>query len=283
VNSPVISWCRHCGVAGQLTDEHIPPHSANNDAPVGRVVDPFDLASVVREVAEWSVGHVVSTLCLACNNRASNWGYVKEYRRWLELIVERARASVQQTNADPLRGTQPFEIQLPYDVQPARFVRQVLGMFLAVQATEHLFVAHPVLPELIGPEPSDDSKRRSQGLDIAPFRLYVSVCNANWSYCDRPMLAVEMNLDAGSQLLWTPRSSIPSQVDDALLLCLAPFAFILTTKDANDLGHDISDWARWSVVQRPGTNQRRLILPTAEQLQSALRAMVYPGDYVVHS
>ena len=69
-----------------------------------------------------------------------------EYRRWFELSVARLQAAGTQRNADPLRGTQPFEIGLPYDVQPARFVRQVLGMLLAVQATEHLFAAHSVLP-----------------------------------------------------------------------------------------------------------------------------------------
>jgi hypothetical protein len=85
----------------------------------------------------------------------------------------------------------------------------------------------------------------------------------------------------GSHDLWTPPSSTPSKLDDVLILCLAPFAFILTTNDASDLGHDISEWGRWSVDQRPGKNQRRLVLPTADQLQGGPRAMVYPGGYGV--
>ena len=235
----------------------------------------------MREVAEWDEGHVVSTLGPLCNKRASDWGYVAEYRRWFELLVAQARAVAQQENADPLRGTRPFEIDLSYDVHPARFVRQVPGMFLALQTTEHLFAAHPVLAELIGPEPSDDSKRRVDGLDIAPLRLYVSVCNANWSYLTTPMLAVEANLSAESKLLWTPPSSTRSYPDDVLILCVAPFAFVLTTRNASDLGQDVSHWTQWSVDQRLRKTERRLALPTADKLQGAIRAMIYPANYVV--
>jgi hypothetical protein len=282
VSTSVVSWCRHCGLPAQLTDEHVPPRSTNNNAPVGRVADPFVRDAVVREVAAWDEGHIVRTLDVGCNNRASRWGYVKEYRRWFELVVDQAKAVVRQTHIDPLRGAQPMEIELPYDVHPGRFVRQVLGMFLAVQATERSFVAHPKLPELIGPDPSDNSTRRVDGLDIAPLRLYLSVCNANWCYHETPMLTVTTTLDARSELLWTPPSSTPSQFDDALMLCLAPFAFVLTTKDARNLGRDISTWTQWSVDQRPNKNQRRITLPTVDQLQGAMRALVYPADYVAH-
>ena len=45
-----------------MTGEHVPPRSPGNERPVSLVVDPFDLNSVVRQVAEWDEGHVVSTL-----------------------------------------------------------------------------------------------------------------------------------------------------------------------------------------------------------------------------
>jgi hypothetical protein len=276
----VISWCRHCGRPGALTNEHVPPRSVGNDAPVGLIADPFDLESVVREVAEWDDGHVVGTLDSVCNQRASDWGYVAEYRRWFELFVARARAVTAKENTDPLRGTQPFEIELPYDVHPARFVRHVLGMFLALQATEHLFAQHHVLPELIGPDRLNTSKRRVDGIDIAPLRLYLSTCNASWSYLTTPMLGVETNLGSQGHVLWTPSSSTRSQFNDVLILCLTPFAFVLTTKDGSDLGRDISPWAQWSVDQRPRTNDRRVAVPTADRLQGAIRAMVYPTDYI---
>jgi hypothetical protein len=263
-----------------MSGEHVPPRGTGNKRPVGLVVDPFDLNLVVRQVAEWDEGHVVSNLDRACNQRASDWGYIKEYRRWLELFIAEAKAVAAKTGADPLRHTNPFEIELPYDVHPARFVRQVLAMFLAVQETEDLFAGHPVLPELIGPDPSDDSKRRTDGLDISPLRLYVSVYNGRWAYGTVPMLAIKTSLLPTRELMWTPPSSA-SQLDDLLILCLTPFAFVLTTADANDLGHDISPWTQWSVDQRPSKSEVRLALPTADQLQGATRAMIYPSDYVV--
>lgn len=105
---------------------------------MGLIADPFDVKAIVKQVGEWDEGHVVDTLGPACNERASNWGYVKEYRRWFDLFVAETKGRAAKTGVDPLRDTtQPFVIELPYDVHPARFVRQVLGMFLAVQEAEH--------------------------------------------------------------------------------------------------------------------------------------------------
>lgn len=264
-----------------MTGEHVPPRSTGNETPIGLVVAPFDLNSIVRQVAEWDEGHVVTTLDRGCNQRASDWGYVGEYRRWFELLVAEAKAVAAKASVDPLRSTTPFEIELPYDVHPARFVRQALGMFLAVQKTEHLFAAHPALPELIGPDPSDPSKRRTGGLDMSPLRLFVGVYNGKWGYGTEPMVAVKTSLGPSSQLLWTPPLS-GSRVDELLVLCISPFVFVLTTADASDLGHDVSHWTQWSVDERPSKHERRLSLPTADQLQGGIRAMVYPADYVAH-
>jgi hypothetical protein len=115
-----------------MTDEHIPPKSTGNDQPVQAVENPFDLETILREVAEWDEGHVVRTLDARCNQRASDWGYVKEYRKWHNLL-EKAHLAGRATRHDPFRGSQPFPFELPYDAMPARFVRQVVGMLLAVQ------------------------------------------------------------------------------------------------------------------------------------------------------
>ena len=64
-------------------------------------------------------------------------------------------------------------------------------MFLAVQHEEHLFADHSVLPDSIGPEPSDAAERRVDGLDISPLHLYASVYNGNWRYGTQPMLSIE--------------------------------------------------------------------------------------------
>jgi hypothetical protein len=263
-----------------MTGEHIPPRRTGNVDPVGLVLDPLDINSVVQQVADWNEGHVVSTLCLDCNGRASRWGYVGEYRRWFDDFVAHRKAVVAKTGADSLRARKPLEIDLPYNVQPARFVRQVLGMFLAVQEAEHLFVEYPVLPELIGPDPSGDSRRRADGLDISPLHLYLSVYNGKWGYGTCPMASIRMSFGPASELLWTPPSS-SSELDDFLILCLTPFAFVLTTAEARDLGHDISSWTRWTVGQRPDKSERPLTLLTVDQLQGGIRAMIYPDDYIV--
>lgn len=216
-----------------MTREHVPPESANNDSAVGIVVHPFDTEAVVREVAEWNEGHVVRTIDANCNNRASNWGYVSAYRRWVDFATEQARRRAQEAQVDPLRGSHPFELTLPYDVQPARFVRQVVGMLLAVQATEELFAAHPVLSELIGGDPANESKRRQSGLDIHPLHLYLSVCNARWNYFDRAVLVGETLVAPASETLWRPPSST-TEIHWLWVLCLSPFTLVLSTKPATD-------------------------------------------------
>lgn len=128
VGADEVSWCRHCGWMGQLTREHIPPRSVGNDAPVKQILNALDRKQVLQEVWEWGEGHIISSLCTECNKRASGWGYVTEYRRWFDLTVASARAMVAVSNEDPLRAGRPFGMTLPYDVMPARFVRQVLGM-----------------------------------------------------------------------------------------------------------------------------------------------------------
>ena len=102
-------------------------------------------------------------------------------------------------------------------------------------------------------------KRRLDGLDIAPLRLYVSVCNTNWCYLTVPMLAVETSLGEDSQRLWTPPSTtrLP-QSDDVLILCLAPFAFVLTTRMR-------TAWVRTSAI---GRNGRSTSAPTRTSVGS---------------
>lgn len=164
-----------------MTDEHVPPKSTGNDEAVHLVEDYFDLDSVLAEVAEWDQGHVVRTLDRRCNGRASDWGYVKEYRRWHDLFKEAHRAG-RATRIDPFRGDRPWSIDLPYDVMPARFVRQAIGMLLAVQASPDLLAGSPQLADLIAGDPDDGERPRPAGLTIEPMYLYLSVYSGRWSY-----------------------------------------------------------------------------------------------------
>jgi hypothetical protein len=95
------------------------------------------------------------------------------------------------------------------------------------------------------------------------------------------MLTIETNLDRNGRLLPTSPQSVQPLLDQTFILCLAPFAFVLTTRNAHDQGHEISDWTKWSVDLRLRKNQLLLVLPTADRLHDTLRAMVYPDDYVI--
>jgi hypothetical protein len=239
------------------------------------VTDSFDLDSVLREVAEWDLGHAVRSLDVECNGRAARWGYVSEYRQWFELFVSQARLVFQQSQVDPLRNTLPFAVKLPYNFQPARFVRQVCGMFLAVQETRTLLDTYPKLSQLIASHVADASMRRTEGLDIAPLHIYMSVCHARWSYLNQPMSANSITLNLDGRPLFDSLA-----MNDVLMLSLSPFVFVLTTLKTDNLGLEITDWTQWSVAQRPSKNQRDLSISTADQLPSTFRAMIYPDDYV---
>ncbi len=223
----VMSWCRHCGSLDRMTREHIPPASTGNTEPVRRVDDPFDLEAVSREVVEWQEGHVVRTLCSECNHRASRWKYVSEYRRWHDLAMEAATERQKTHGGNPLRGLSPLDLELPHDVHPARFVRQVVGMLMAIQEPEHLFAGHPQLADLIGGEVDNPEKRREAGGGLGGLHLYLSVSPLRWAYFVAPALVVRMSTK--------PRISAGAASSDLYLLVVG--------------GVDPPSWTRVGVSQ----------------------------------
>lgn len=260
-----------------MTDEHVPPKSTGNDEAVRLVEDPFDLGGVLAEVAEWGEGHVVRTLDLRCNGRASDWGYVKEYRRWHDLFKE-AHVAGRARRVDPFRGDRPWSIELPYDVMPARFLRQVAGMLLAVQASPDLFAGSPQLADLIGGDLDDAEKPRAGGLTIEPMHVYLSVYSGCWSYVSAPITS--LTIDMTPTALVVPLEARARAVD-VYVLALAPFVFVASTAQLDNLGLDVSDWAAWERSQRPRRSERLLHIPTVDMMEPGLRAMLYPDDYVV--
>ena len=272
-----LSWCRHCGRPGEMTDEHVPPKSTGNDEAVRLVEDAFDLEGVLVDVAEWREGHVVRTLDRQCNGRASDWGYVKEYRRWHDLFMG-AHTAGRATRIDPFRGDQPWSIELPYDVMPARFVRQAVGMLLAVQASPDLLAGSPQLADLIGGDRDDEDQPRAGGLTIEPMHLYLSVYSGGWSYGTAPITS--LTLDTTPSALVVPPAVRTREVD-VYVLALAPFVFVASTAHLANLGLDINEWATWERSRRPRRSERLLNIPTVDTMQPGLRAMLYPKDYVV--
>ena len=268
------SWCRHCGAATRMTREHVPPRSAGNSNPIRRLVDPFAQDAVVMEVDAWNDGHAVTTLCGPCNVRASRWGYVAEYRRWHETFVVVARRYAAEHGVDPLLGPDPFRIELPYDVHPARFVRQVIGMFIAVQSGPAVVSDHPQLMELIDSDVNDAAKRRADGLSIAPLRLKMVVDNGPYAYLAAPALAITIPTSDGTSAVWTPPGSRSSHFD-LMLMRFAPFAFFLTHGDSHP-GLDISHWTTWNVDQRMRRSQRLLEVPTVLSMKTITAGMLHP-------
>ena len=259
-----------------MTDEHVPPKSTGNEDPVQLIEDPFDLQSVLRQVAEWDEGHVVRTLDGRCNGRASDWGYVKEYRQWHD-VFKVAHVAGRATRVDPFRGAHPFSIELPYDLMPARFVRQVVGMLLAVQESPELFAGSPQLADLIGGDPDDDEQPRSAGLPIEPLHLYVSVYSGAWAYGTCPLTS--LTIDLRPSPLIVPAGARAREAD-LYLLALAPFVFVAASEPQQNVGLSISEWTTWDRSQRPGRRERSLNVPTVDVMQPGLRAMLYSNDYV---
>lgn len=257
-----------------MTREHVPPRSAGNDSPFSARSDPFDVHSVTEEVSAWQDGHTVSTLCTSCNARASAWGYVAEYRRWYDVVADTARSSAAEHHVDPLLGGEPFGIDLPYDAHPARFVRQVIGMFLAIQDNHYLFGDHPRLSTLIDDDPNKSSARRVAGLSIAPLTMSMAVDNGPYAYFKSPAMTVSVDLENAERSLWTPPGSRSS---NAMLLMarFAPFAFFVTDGGPHP-GLDITDWATWDVDRRPRPAERRLMVPTVRSLGTLTAGMLHP-------
>ena len=274
-----VSWCRHCGMWDELTREHIPPFSTGNTGNVRRIDESLDVDAVLGDIREWPDGHTVRTLCDECNNRASRWKYVEQYGRWRDVFVD-AHTEGRRSRVDPFRGSEPFPIELPYDLMPGRFFRQAIGMLLAVQQSVWLVAEHPVLPELIGPDPADSKpgrapRARHDGMSIAPLCVYMSVFSGSWRYTTMPMMQISVPLGP-SRLIAPPGSR--STASELLVLALAPFVFVATRDDSRRLGVRIDEWAEWDLHQR-GRGRLRLDVPTVDMMEMPLPALLYPSDY----
>ena len=270
-----VSWCRHCGRPDVMTAEHVPARSTGNDQPVRRNTAPLGTFPAYEVVQAWEGGHAVPTLCNACNQRGTNFGYVAEYRKWFEFFLGQLRAAV-AAGQNPLSGPAALTVELPYDFQPARFVRQVIGNIMAVQHTDVLVSTYPQLMDLVAGDPDAPSRPRLTGVDPSPLRLYMSIYNGTYVIpLSMAYLSELPNPAAGHPTLWTPPAPA-GKPDDAWLLGVPPFAFVLTTKGAADLGTDVTDWVRQGPQWRPPRAGRHLTLPGSDALSPPIRGLLTP-------
>lgn len=258
-----------------MTEEHIPPRSTGNSQPVTLTTG----SGLLQELVLWREGHVVKSLCKACNGRASNFGYVKQYAAWHELFVDEAKRYARHTGFNALMEPTSFEIELPYDFEPGRFIRQVIGMFHAVQETHLLAASMPELLTLVGPDPEHNRERPHPPLAINGH-LYLAVADIRWAYGTSPVMAIPITIGpADTGLILPPASSGPT--NDEYFMALTPFLFTLSTRPVDRAGLEITAWTELP-VNGPGSrlkkSERRLAIPTLRQVDPMIRALVVDED-----
>jgi hypothetical protein len=135
------SRCRVCGADAGLTFQHPPPTSAFNIDPP-KVFGLEDWLGRGRAEREQPGAY---TLCPACNDNAAAW-YVPEFAEWrragAELIAD--GPSDADLGADPRPTWTTAEL---FDVRPARFVKQVVTMLLAIAPAGFVSGDHAELGE----------------------------------------------------------------------------------------------------------------------------------------
>lgn len=105
----------------------------------------------------------------------------------------------------------------------------------------------------------------------------MSVYSGHWRYGTFPLAVASVPL--GPSPLYLPAGSRVSE-SETYVLALTPFVFIASTTRHDNLGLDISEWTTWEYDRRPREHQRYLDVPTVDTNHPAIRALLYPADYV---
>lgn len=129
--------CRVCGRVTDLTFEHLPPSSAGNKGRAEMLgIDEWLQRDETGEPERGTIvqrGAGAYSLCGPCNNRAGQL-YVPEFTRWTDMANEgiaNIHPPLQELDAalEPAYTTAMFK-----EVRPARFLKQVVTMILALAA-----------------------------------------------------------------------------------------------------------------------------------------------------
>jgi len=255
-----VSWCRHCGLPGTMTEEHVPARSAGNAERIRQQPFPGDESAAVMRT--WEQGLTFPTLCSACNANGSRWGYVREYRAWRESGIDSLKAYCKRVKRHGKGLLVPGEIiplQLTYDRMPGRFARYVIGMLFAVQRNERLAVEHPHLLDAVKPSTDDKVPRPCE---ISPVRMYLNFANHNTFVMTDSALEVNVNLggrtDSG---LHVPPGR--STVTDFQVIIVTPFAFVFVLDGPTpaNAGVDVSSWTTFGHHQRVDRKMRKMDMP----------------------
>lgn len=258
------SWCRHCGALATLTKEHLPPRATGNDTAISRSGPVEAERHELLDIASWNDGHALPTLCEACNGKAERWGYPKEYTRWHTGVVGHLNdLAAFQSEDDLFSEGRLYEIELPYDAMPRRFIGHAVSMILAAQWSFHLWAENPQLVELIGGnlEPNDEPPGP---VDIAPWRVHLALANQEYLVQRRVAISIKMG-DL------RPRSSggihLPARAAKNVPFYLFAYSpFVVTLMGDNTTPSwpsvDVTDWTLMGHHERPQRNDLRFVIPT---------------------
>lgn len=185
-----------------MTEEHLPPRSADNASPTTVYIERAGALEVLRS---YSAGHTVPSLGSECNGGADRRGLPQAYTLWHKDMVghvqlaaatfEHATSNARQDLFALIRPAGAFLLPVEHGRQhdskhlvtlnPNKIVRQALGMVLAVQETRHLLEAYPQLATAyFSDEPAS----------IEPFTIHVALANAGLAYFRSGLMSVTVDL-----------------------------------------------------------------------------------------
>ncbi len=161
----IIGRCRVCRWCGQLTFEHVPPECAFNSSPAKTYTLDQWMAREAGERARWEndqKGSGYTALCDECNSKRGGEWYVPEFKEWAYLGADVLANAWKDAHLDQLEAVN-LKVSRCY---PARFVKQIVMMLLAINASE-FGDAHQPLRDLV-------LTREATGLPER-YRLYLGL------------------------------------------------------------------------------------------------------------
>lgn len=256
-NNPHVGVCRVCGETKPLTKEHLPPKAAFNKGR-GRMPSFGDLLNrdelTIPETGKFvQSGNSGYVLCKECNNyTGTHWG--NAYKK----MTTHAVSALNQipggyASADEKPGYSCWQTLEFKDVNPGRYIRQVIAMMLVMAGDASLGDRYPALRRLVlGGDPEQLPE---------PLRLYVSITPGPMArFIGGPRGQLWVKLDSGERR-WLLAVDCP------------PLAHVLLLDGpvAPELGSDISELSQCEV------NDNSSI--TFENMPLGFTHVPWPTDY----
>jgi hypothetical protein len=266
-------WCRHCGEAETLTEEHLPPRVTGNAGEGRLFVERFGVLDPLRDYED---GHSIRSLCDGCNNKGTTRGLVKSYERFdadVKGYVNQAAAAFVHAS-----GEEPQELwsvvkpnreafMLPMDhglgadleqrenLCPGSIARHILGMVLAVQETRILLEAFPEAQEAYSTD---------EATTLGRLSLHVALADAGLQFLTHGAMDISLRLD-GSE---------PPTTSNFWMVSFPPFLFILAEGPTAPItATRIDHWLAYPSRRQFSKKDRRVSYPIAHKGETLVGLM----------